>query len=83
MEEKWRKELKYTVTEGESIVTARRLSSFMQRDKNLKGGREYLIRSLYFDNLYEKVLKEKLSGTGCRLFFFHKEMKISPETVLN
>ena len=62
MEEKWRKELKYTVTEGESIVTARRLSSFMQRDKNLKGGREYLIRSLYFDNLYEKVLKEKLSG---------------------
>ena len=51
MEEKWRKELKYTVTEGESIVTARRLSSFMQRDKNLKGGREYLIRSLYFDNL--------------------------------
>lgn len=64
MEEKWRKELKYTVTEGESIVTARRLSSFMQRDKNLKGGREYLIRSLYFDNLYEKVLKEKLSGTA-------------------
>ena len=61
MEEKWRKELKYTVTEGESIVTARRLSSFMQRDKNLKGGREYLIRSLYFDNLYEKVLKGRLS----------------------
>ena len=66
MEEKWRKELKYTVTEGESIVTARRLSSLMQRDKNLKGGREYLIRSLYFDNLYEKVLKEKLSGTAIR-----------------
>ena len=66
MEEKWRKELKYTVTEGESIVTARRLSSFTQRDKNLKGGREYLIRSLYFDNLYEKVLKEKLSGTAIR-----------------
>ena len=66
MEEKWRKELKYTVTEGEIIVTARRLSSFMQRDKNLKGGREYLIRSLYFDNLYEKVLKEKLSGTAVR-----------------
>lgn len=48
MEEKWRKELKYTVTEGEIIVTARRLSSFMQRDKNLKGGREYLIRSALF-----------------------------------
>ncbi len=66
MDEKWRKELKYTVTEGESIVTARRLSSFMQRDKNLKGGREYLIRSLYFDNLYDKALKEKLAGTAIR-----------------
>ena len=66
MEEKWRKELKYTVTEGESIVTAGRLASFMQRDKNLKGAKEYLIRSLYFDNLYDKVLKEKLSGTAIR-----------------
>ena len=37
MEEKWRKELKYMGTEGGSIVTARRLSSFMQRDKDGEG----------------------------------------------
>ncbi len=66
MEEKWRKELKYTITEGESILTARRLASFMQRDRHTGGTNEYLIRSLYFDNLYDKVLKEKLSGTAIR-----------------
>ena len=66
MEEKWRKELKYTITEGESILTARRLASFMQRDRHTGSTNEYLIRSLYFDNLYDKVLKEKLSGTAIR-----------------
>lgn len=66
MDEKWRKELKYTVTAGESILMARRLASFMQRDRHTDGGREYLIRSLYFDNLYDKALKEKLSGVAIR-----------------
>lgn len=66
MEEKWRQELKYTITEGESILTAKRLSSFMQRDQHTDGGKEYFIRSLYFDNLYDKVLKEKLSGVAIR-----------------
>lgn len=66
MEEKWRKELKYTVTASDSSMMAGRLSGFMQRDKNLKGKQTYLIRSLYFDNLYDKVLKEKLSGVAVR-----------------
>lgn len=66
MEEKWRQELKYTVTEGESICMASRLASFMQRDGHIQGGRYYFIRSLYFDNLYDKVLKEKLSGVAIR-----------------
>lgn len=66
MEEKWRQELKYTLTKGESILTAKRLASFMQRDRHTEGRKEYLIRSLYFDNLYDKVLKEKLSGVAVR-----------------
>lgn len=66
MEEKWRQELKYILTKGESILTAKRLASFMQRDRHTEGGKEYLIRSLYFDNLYDKVLKEKLSGVAVR-----------------
>lgn len=66
MEEKWRKELKYSVTMGESILMAQRLAAFMQRDRHTEGGKEYLIRSLYFDNLYDKALKEKLSGVAIR-----------------
>ncbi|MGN0135917.1 polyphosphate polymerase domain-containing protein [Anaerotignum sp.] len=66
MDEKWRRELKYTVTEGESILTANRISSFMHRDSHTEGRKEYFIRSLYFDNLYDKVLKEKLSGVAIR-----------------
>lgn len=66
MEEKWRKELKYTVIKGESILMAKQLSAFMQRDRYTGGKQEYLIRSLYFDNLYDKALKEKLSGVAVR-----------------
>lgn len=66
MEEKWRQELKYTLTTGESSLLARRLALFMQRDRHTEDGAEYFIRSLYFDNLYDKVLKEKLSGVAIR-----------------
>lgn len=66
MEEKWRRELKYTLTNGESIMAARRLSAFMQRDVHTGGRKEYFIRSLYFDNPDDKVLKEKLSGVAVR-----------------
>ena len=66
MQEKWRQELKYTLTEADSIMTASRLSAFMQRDTHVGERKEYLIRSLYFDNLYDKALREKLSGVGIR-----------------
>lgn len=66
MEEKWRQELKYTLTEAERIMTARRLAAFMRRDGHTGGREEYFIRSLYFDNPDDKVLKEKLSGVAVR-----------------
>ena len=66
MKEKWRQELKYTLTEGDSIVTASRLATFMKSDSHTDGRKEYLIRSLYFDNLYDKALREKLSGIAIR-----------------
>ncbi|MBQ9090641.1 MAG: polyphosphate polymerase domain-containing protein [Anaerotignum sp.] len=58
--------MKYTLTEGDSIVTASRLATFMKRDSHTDGRKEYLIRSLYFDNLYDKALREKLSGIAIR-----------------
>ena len=66
MKEKWRQELKYALTEADSVLMASRLSAFMQRDSHLHGRKEYFVRSLYFDNLYDKVLREKLSGVAVR-----------------
>lgn len=66
MKEKWRQELKYTLTEADSRMTASRISAFMKRDDHVGEKKEYFIRSLYFDNLYDKALKEKLSGVAIR-----------------
>lgn len=66
MKEKWRQELKYTLTEADSVMLASRLANIMQRDSHLRGRKEYFIRSLYFDNLYDKALREKLSGVAIR-----------------
>lgn len=65
MEEKWRKEMKYSLTEAESRLLASKLAVFMQRDSHAENGM-YFIRSLYFDNLYDKALREKLSGVAVR-----------------
>ena len=66
MKEKWRQELKYALTEADSVMLASRLANIMQRDSHLQGRKEYFIRSLYFDNLYDKALREKLNGVGIR-----------------
>ena len=65
MKEQWRAELKYTVGTAESRMLAARMASFMERD--IHGGKTgYLVRSLYFDNFYNKALREKLDGVGVR-----------------
>ena len=65
-EEKWRKELKYTISQIDSQMAAARLGQFMERDKHVGDGNGYLIRSVYFDNCYDKVLREKLDGIAIR-----------------
>lgn len=65
MKEQWRAELKYTVGTAESRMLAARMAAFMERD--IHGGKTgYLVRSLYFDNFYNKALWEKLDGVGVR-----------------
>ena len=65
MKEQWRAELKYTVAAAESRMLAARMAAFMERD--IHGGKTgYLVRSLYFDNFYNKALREKLDGVGIR-----------------
>lgn len=62
MESKFRHELKYEISYHEYIDLKLRIQPIMQRDVHTDGSGTYNIRSLYFDNCYDKALKEKLDG---------------------
>jgi hypothetical protein len=47
------------------ITIRQRLSAVAQRDAHSVDGK-YFIRSLYFDNLYDKALREKIDGVNMR-----------------
>lgn len=62
---KYRHELKQIISPAEAVMLRRRLDAVMQRDGHSVNG-SYTISSLYFDNMCDKALKEKLSGVSCR-----------------
>ena len=64
MAENFRHELKFTINAGDVLTLCSRLSACMARDCH--NGGTYAIRSLYFDNLYDKALNEKLDGVDGR-----------------
>ena len=57
----FRHELKHEISHLDVLVLQQRLRAVMTPDCNAINGR-YLVRSLYFDNLDDKVLREKLDG---------------------
>ena len=67
MEEvKFRHELKHYINFSDYISIKSRLRSIMHMDKNANENNEYKIRSLYFDNVYDKALMEKVIGVPKR-----------------
>lgn len=65
MERKFRHEFKHPITQADRIILIQRLSAIMQYDGFCKNG-SYEIRSLYFDNLFDKALTEKINGVNFR-----------------
>lgn len=61
----FRHEWKHEINYCDMLILRQRLDAIMKRDSHASGGR-YLIRSLYFDNIYDKALKEKLDGVNFR-----------------
>lgn len=59
---KFRHELKHYINYSDYLAIKSRLSTIMHIDRNAESNSEYRIRSLYFDNLYDKVLMEKVIG---------------------
>lgn len=62
---KFRHELKQEITYADMLVLRQRLKTVMQKDSHATDGR-YEIRSLYFDNLNDKALREKIDGINVR-----------------
>lgn len=62
---KFRHEWKHEIGYSDMLILRSRLKSVMQSDPNAKDGR-YFVRSLYFDNLQDKALMEKINGVNRR-----------------
>lgn len=62
---KFRHEFKHEISEFDYLLLQSRLSCTMQRDMNGDNGK-YKVRSLYFDNLYDTALREKIDGVNRR-----------------
>ena len=61
----FRHEWKHEITSADKMVLIQRLSAVMTLDSHAKGG-IYHIRSLYFDDLNDTALYEKLDGVNMR-----------------
>lgn len=63
--EKFRHEWKFLIPEGEKEVLCQKLGALIHLDEHASGG-GYLIRSLYFDDIWENSYEEKLAGVSSR-----------------
>lgn len=61
----FRHEIKHEISNPDMLILRQRLRAVMTPDSHAKDGR-YEIRSLYFDNLDDKALREKLDGVSIR-----------------
>lgn len=61
----FRHEWKHQISHADLLALRSRLSAVLMPDSHAVNGR-YAVRSLYFDNLDDKALREKLDGVNCR-----------------
>lgn len=61
----FRHEVKHEISSPDMLILRQRLRAVMQPDPHAING-QYEIRSLYFDNLDDKALREKLDGVNIR-----------------
>lgn len=61
----FRHEWKHEISYSDFLALQSRLAAVMSLDSHALG-HHYAIRSLYFDNLRDKALREKIDGVNCR-----------------
>lgn len=65
-ERKFRHEYKYFISYSDYLAIKSRLNVIAKHDGNVGEGGKYFIRSLYFDNVYDTALREKVDGVNNR-----------------
>lgn len=63
--EQFRHEWKHEINALDAALIRQRMRAVMKPDPHARDGK-YIIRSLYFDNLQDKALREKIDGTDRR-----------------
>ncbi|MBR6270775.1 MAG: polyphosphate polymerase domain-containing protein [Lachnospiraceae bacterium] len=61
----YRHEWKHEINYSDLLCIRQRLRAVTEPDPHAKDGK-YLIRSLYFDNIFDKALREKVDGVNMR-----------------
>ena len=61
----FRHEWKHEIRPSDLLALRSRLGAVLERDRHAVNG-SYEIRSLYFDNLSDKALREKIDGVNGR-----------------
>ena len=64
--EMYRRELKYEISYADYLAIRQRLRPVMKPDEHALEDGRYVVRSVYFDNIEDKVLREKISGVAKR-----------------
>ena len=62
---KYRHEWKHEIDYADLLILRQRLKAVTKRDTHTTDGK-YEIRSLYFDNINDKALREKIDGVNIR-----------------
>ena len=75
-----RHEVKHEISESDLLILRQRLRAVMKPDSHAVNGR-YMIRSLYFDNLDDKALREKLDGVSIREKYRIRLYNNDPSTI--
>ncbi len=65
-EQRFRHELKHDINYFDCMELISRLQYIAKPDDHASADGSYKIRSLYFDNLYDKALREKINGVSNR-----------------
>lgn len=61
----YRHEVKHELNQGDLLILRQRLRAVMKPDPHAADGK-YTVRSLYFDNIRDKALMEKINGVNDR-----------------